>query len=500
MASLQGFDPAQSGQQPVDDSGNAVPVGVWGDSTIGVGVFGTTGAVTANTGNIPISSVAGVVGHGLDGDAGVWGESTEGIGVVGRSISNYGVLGVTFSAAANTPGVLGTSTTGGSGVVGFVGDATGVVGNSITGAGVQGISGSGNGLEGESFGVNGSPPAAGVFGQSDTYGVRGVSGPGKGVLGESQTGPGVKGMSTQEAGVRGLSTSFTGVLGTTLGAASGVTGFQFSAEEGSGVLGESIVGAGVDGVGLRGIGVRGEGELYAGMFLGNVCVTGSVSKGGGGFAIDHPLDPSDRYLRHSFVESPDMLNVYNGNVTTDANGDAHVGLPDYFEALNQDFRYQLTVIGQFAHAIVAQEIANNRFTIKTDRPQVKVSWQITGVRRDPWAVANRIAVEEEKDATDRGRYLHPELWGKSKEARIHRSQHHEKQLLRAIQLAPKQLQQRLEHALLRGNRVDLGELKRLVEESRQLADFRSSKGPSKIDHYRLEQEWQRVQDLIKRME
>ena len=46
------------------------------------------------------------------------------------------------------------------------------------------------------------------------------------------------------------------------------------------------------------------------------------------------------------------MNVYNGNVTTDANGDATVILPDYFEALNRDFLYQLTVIGQFAQAIV----------------------------------------------------------------------------------------------------------------------------------------------------
>lgn len=104
-----------------------------------------------------------------------------------------------------------------------------------------------------------------------------------------------------------------------------------------------------------------------------------------------------------------MLNVYNGNITTDSNGEAHVRLPHYFETLNQDFRYQLTVLGQFAQAIVSQEIVNNGFTIKTDQPQVKVSWQVTGIRRDPWAAANRIAVEEEKAGEDKGRYLHPEL-------------------------------------------------------------------------------------------
>ena len=121
--------------------------------------------------------------------------------------------------------------------------------------------------------------------------------------------------------------SFTGVLGTTFGAFSGVSGFQLSSQDGSGVFGESVVGTGVDGFSFHGIGVRGQGGSLAGMFLGNVAITGSLSKGGGGFTIDHPLDPENKYLRHSFVESPDMLNVYNGTVTTDANGEASVGLP-----------------------------------------------------------------------------------------------------------------------------------------------------------------------------
>jgi len=84
-----------------------------------------------------------------------------------------------------------------------------------------------------------------------------------------------------------------------------------------------------------------------------------LTKGSGSFKIDHPLDPAKKYLSHSFVESPDMMNVYNGNVTTDRHGFAIVTLPSYFEALNRDFRYQLTVIGQFAQAIVAEEISHN---------------------------------------------------------------------------------------------------------------------------------------------
>ncbi len=145
---------------------------------------------------------------------------------------------------------------------------------------------------------------------------------------------------------------------------------------------------------------------------GNVQVTGNISKGGGSFKIDHPLDPENKYLSHSFVESPDMMNIYNGNVTTDGEGNAIIELPAYFETLNRDFRYQLTVLGQFAQAIVAEKIRKNRFTIKTDRPNVEVSWQVTGVRQDPFANANRIQVEEEKPVAERGRYLHPQALGR----------------------------------------------------------------------------------------
>lgn len=151
---------------------------------------------------------------------------------------------------------------------------------------------------------------------------------------------------------------------------------------------------------------------YAGYFVGNVNVTGTLSKGGGTFKIDHPLDPENKYLYHSFVESPDMMNIYNGNVTTDANGEAWVQLPDYFEALNMDFRYQLTSVGQFAQAIVGEEISGNKFMIRTDKANVKVSWQVTGVRKDPFANQNRVVPEVEKSDKEKGRYLYPAAYGK----------------------------------------------------------------------------------------
>jgi hypothetical protein len=157
---------------------------------------------------------------------------------------------------------------------------------------------------------------------------------------------------------------------------------------------------------------------FAGYFAGNVTVTGTLSKGGGTFKIDHPLDPENKYLYHSFVESPDMMNVYNGNITTDGNGTAVVTLPTYFEALNKDFRYQLTAIGTFAQAIVAEKIQGNSFVIKTDKPNVEVSWQVTGIRKDKFADAHRVVPEVEKEEEYKGHYLHAEEYGKPMEKSI----------------------------------------------------------------------------------
>ncbi|HEY0701462.1 MAG TPA: hypothetical protein VGD60_01725 [Candidatus Acidoferrales bacterium] len=149
----------------------------------------------------------------------------------------------------------------------------------------------------------------------------------------------------------------------------------------------------------------------AGYFVGDVQVTGMLTKGGGSFKIDDPIAPSEKYLSHSFVESPDMKNIYDGIVVTDAHGAATIQMPPWFDALNRDFRYQLTPVGRFAQAMVASEIKNGKFTIRTSKPHVKISWQVTGIRHDAWANAHRIPTEEEKPANEQGTYLHPELFG-----------------------------------------------------------------------------------------
>jgi hypothetical protein len=143
-----------------------------------------------------------------------------------------------------------------------------------------------------------------------------------------------------------------------------------------------------------------------------VAVIGTLIKGGGSFRIDHPLDPANKYLSHSFVESPDMMNIYNGNVTTDEAGFATVVLPDWFEALNRDFRYQLTAIGAPGpNLYIAAPVENNRFQIAGGQPGARVSWQVTGIRQDAYANLHRIPVEEDKPANERGTYLHPDAFG-----------------------------------------------------------------------------------------
>ncbi len=191
--------------------------------------------------------------------------------------------------------------------------------------------------------------------------------------------------------------------------------------DGSGVIGEANNGSVA--IGVWGISSTG----YAGQFDGALNVTGTLSKTGGSFKIDHPLDPANKYLLHSFVESPDMMNVYNGNTTLDVNGEATIELPDWFEALNRDFRYQLTALGAPGpNLYVAEEIRGNRFRIAGGSPGLRVSWQVTGVRHDAWANAHRIPVEVQKPAPEKGYYLHPQLFGAPAEQSVSRARRPER--------------------------------------------------------------------------
>ncbi len=150
---------------------------------------------------------------------------------------------------------------------------------------------------------------------------------------------------------------------------------------------------------------------WAGYFNGDVNVTGTLYMPAKITRIDHPVDPENQNLQLAGVDSPEMLVTQSGNITTDAAGVARVSLPDYFELITGDFRYNLTVIGQFAQAIVSEEVSSGSFTIKTDQPNVKVSWTVTGVRRDNYAKSQKLPNIVTKPKEQRGMYLHPAAFG-----------------------------------------------------------------------------------------
>ncbi|MEW6126669.1 MAG: hypothetical protein AB1757_06485 [Acidobacteriota bacterium] len=286
--------------------------------------------------------------------------------------------------------------------------------------------------------ASGGAGGAGVRGQGgndDFLGGPGVVGQGGATTGGfTPGGTGVAGVGGHAengqggAGLIGDGGESTGGDGGTGVSGQGARGINGNGGKGLRALGGSSGGAGTrGGTGLevvKGFGVNGGADGLAGNFLGNVQVignvhiTGTLSKGGGSFKIDHPLDPENKYLSHSFVESPDMMNIYNGNITTDVNGRAVVELPEWFEALNKDFRYQLTVVGQFAQAIVAEKVKGNHFVIQTNAPNIEVSWQVTGIRHDNWANSHRIPVEEMKSDNERGLYLHPEVFTQPEEKSV----------------------------------------------------------------------------------
>jgi hypothetical protein len=214
------------------------------------------------------------------------------------------------------------------------------------------------------LGTTANPNSASVLGNGGQYGVQGINGRTAGVRGDSGY-VGTWGQAPTYA-VYGLATD--------------------TVNAGYGVFGQASGGAG-------------SWAIYSN---GNLAVNGTLAKNAGSFKIDHPLDPENKWLFHSFVESPDMMNIYNGNVVLDRHGEATIEMPDYFDALNKEFRYQLTTIGAHAPVYVKKELKNRRFTIAGGHRGLKVSWQVTGVRQDDYANAHRIPIEEEKTAAERG--------------------------------------------------------------------------------------------------
>jgi hypothetical protein len=443
--------PAGYGVYGFVDSDSGTTAGVWGgtSSVSGYGVYGTAGEPTGTTVGVGGTTVS-TSGTGVQGASNATTGTTYGVTGAAASTSGIGVYGSESASTGSTFGVFGqASSPGGWGVAG-----------SSPFAGVVGFDGGYDiSTTGAPYGVVGSSPAVAVYGAASGLSALGGSLPHNigvwGDYGGATSGVGITGSAdTYVAGAfynngstfptlyaenetttaggevffadlpNLLANGAAAIIGDPgCGESSGNLGLQLGQGGMSGCTNYTLIGNNNGGTYLNAnsgqtlhLRVGNSDALVASSS--GVNVVGTLSKGGGSFKIDHPLDPANKYLYHSFVESPDMKNMYDGNVTTDAAGLATVTLPDWFEALNRDFRYQLTVIGQFAQAIVASKVANNQFRIQTDKPNVEVSWQVTGIRQDAFANANRIPVEAEKAPADRGRYLYPEAIGQPASARI----------------------------------------------------------------------------------
>ncbi|MFO1310670.1 MAG: hypothetical protein U1F41_01255 [Burkholderiales bacterium] len=399
-------------KKPVDSMGG---IGVAGLSTrfAAVGVMGATFG--------PRST--GVWGDARGGGVGVRGTGPN-AGVVGQSVSGDGVQG--YSQWDGGSGVYGYAPgVQGAGVSGRSAGGAGVDGGSQAGPGVRGASAQANGVEGLAQGGN----AAGVSGRNDSgsgVGVEGFSNAGVAVRATSSSGtalhaesfsgvgidvtntstsqPAVKSFSpfttavqaeSMTTGVKAIGAIGTGVFGGTIaGPKAG------SPEVGCGVFGSSFLGAGVCGITVSGTGVLGIGAPvaggWAGRFQGDVRVDGILWKSASLFSIDHPLDPR-KVLNHACVESPEYKTFYDGIAVLDARGNATVKLPRWFDALNHELRYQLTAIGAAAPGLhVAREYAKGSFAIGGGAPRQKVCWQVTAVRRDRWAKAHPLVVEQSR--------------------------------------------------------------------------------------------------------
>ncbi len=205
-----------------------------------------------------------------------------------------------------------------------------------------------------------------------------------------------------------LSNSGVGCYGeasATTGTARGLYGVVRS-NDSVAVQGEVVPTTGTS-TGVWGISASGTG--YGVFATGRLGATGTKT-----FRIDHPLDPTNKWLLHYCAEGPEPLNVYSGVITTDAKGEASITLPDYFESINRDPRVQLTIEDEsddFVMAKVVGGVKDGSCRVRTTKPLVKVYWEIKAVRNDLWVRTHGAPVEEAKSERERGTYQHPEFYG-----------------------------------------------------------------------------------------
>lgn len=263
---------------------------------------------------------------------------------------------------------------------------------------------------GDGYGLRGDVDAASA-GEAAVYGQNNRTAGGHGVMGL-----GVNGVVGQSNYVDGF----------------GCYGFNYgSADPGIGTYG-----GGVTGVAGQSTNV----SLSYGLYSFDDCgvynaldVGGNLYAGGSkSFRIDHPLDPENKFLVHFCVESNEILNMYRGTAELDSNGETLVVLPDYFEAVNANFSYQLTPIGAaMPNLYVSNEINNNKFSIAGGVPGAKVSWTVFAERDDKLFRNNPDSrnPEPQKSGKYKGKYVHPQLYSQPNNSGILYKQSPKEELL-----------------------------------------------------------------------
>lgn len=355
----------------VSGANSGTGVGVWGSSSSGYGTVGFSGATNAFAGMFQNSNVNGTgllaTGNNLAGTYLVTGSAGSFRG------NNFGIINFSniSSAAVSGSAVWGsnrktiiTSYLGGAGVTGIdSANGSGVIGVSFFG-GNEGVTGIGNSSNG-----------TGVFGQA--------------------------GMGASPYAVWGVVATASGTNATSIAVAGDNTSTGANA---IGILGQEVA-------------APNSPTRYAIFANGDLAASGTKT-----FVIDHPLDPSGKFLKHFSMESNEVLNYYRGNVVLDANGEATIQLPSYFNSINNtNYNYNLTPIGAPAQLYVKSEVSGNNFVIAGGVAGMKVSWTLTAERNDPYLQQNpdNRLVELPKTGDAAGKYLVPSLFGQPESAGIY---------------------------------------------------------------------------------
>jgi len=406
--------------------------------------FGTAGAInTTATMAYPIcgysaGTAAGIYGENIGTGQGVYGTSvTTGIGVYGdNNATGIGTAGVSTSTGT---GVVGSNDAGGTAVYGFV-PGTGTVNSGAVDGVNNGLGDGGffqianvantrNALWGITNGTGRSLEIQ-LNNAASTNVAQLATHSGNGRVGSFQASLATAGYNTQVLFATTASTStnvnHAAVWGQTNGVTAGVFLAALSNNATTGLTGQASSATNVTSIGVAGltagtnanaIGVFGQSPVggYGLRATGNFAASGTKA-----FCIDHPLDPANKFLKHYSMESPEVLNVYRGNITLDGNGEATVIMPDYFDAININFSYQLTGIGAQSNLYIKREISGRTFEIAGGKPGQKVSWVVYAERNDIYIQKSPESKEvvQQKPTEWIGKYIHPELYGMPKESGI----------------------------------------------------------------------------------